>query len=214
MKKKTDEYILCFGAKLLDNLGRFQGISFDVDRYFHPIVTPPNCYYVPRREAESDTNQKQIIPYALFVNGDRIFAYRRGKLGGEERLHEKYSIGVGGHIEATDITLFSKDHVGYTDAMLREVYEEVNLYCDYEECCVALINDDSSEVGRVHFGIVHLFKLADQGISKKDSSITDAGLIPIDKALRSINHYENWSQLCLSNIERLLEKLSLAKANT
>lgn len=205
MQKKMNERVLCFHAKLLDALGRFQGISFDVDCYFPFIVMPPNCHYVLREEAEGDPGRKQIIPYALFVYEDRIFAYRRGKRGGEERLHEKYSVGIGGHIAATDVTLFSKDYVGYAEAMLREVYEEVNLSCAHEEACVGLINDDSNEVGRVHFGVVHVFKLADQLIAKKESAITDADLIPIDKALRSINRYETWSQLCLGNIERLLE---------
>lgn len=211
MYKKMNESILCFQTKLLDDLGRFQGLSFDIDRYFPAIVTPPNCHYVPRREAEIDPSQKQIIPYVLFIHQDRIFSYRRGKRGGEKRLHEEYSVGIGGHIEATDVTLFSQDQVGYADGVLREVYEEVKLYCGYEEACVALINDDSNEVGSVHFGVVHVWKLADKSIEKKESSITDAGLIPINKALRTINRYETWSQLCLDNIEQLFQSFTSAK---
>jgi len=212
--KTMNEHILCFRTKLLDDLGRFQGISFAIDRYFPRIVTPPNCHYVPRREAEHNPSQKQIIPYVLFTYKDLIFSYRRGKRGGEKRLHEEYSVGIGGHIEATDLTLFSQDQVGYADGVLREVYEEVKLSCEYEEACVALINDDSNEVGSVHFGVVHVWKLADQCIEKKDSSITDAGLIPIEKALRSISRYETWSQLCLNNIERLFQSFASAKSNS
>ena len=74
---------------------------------------------------ESDSNYKQVIPYVLFTYKKSIFSYRRGKHGGEKRLHEKYSIGVGGHIAVEDRTLFSEDNIGYGDAMWREVAEEI-----------------------------------------------------------------------------------------
>lgn len=208
MNKKMDERILCFKTQLLEDLGSFQGISFDIDKYFPEIVTPPNCYYIPRKEAEVDPSQKQVIPYVLLVYDDQIFSYRRGKFGGEKRLHEEYSIGIGGHIEMDDLTLFSQDPVGYTDGVLREVFEEVKFNCGYKESCVALINDDRNEVGSMHFGIVHLWELADRSVKKNDSSITDAGLIPIQKALREVSRYETWSQLCLDNVGRLLRDFS------
>jgi predicted NUDIX family phosphoesterase len=211
MDKNMDERILCFKTQLLEDLGRFQGISFNIDKYFPAIITPPNCYYIPRKEAEADPRKKQVIPYVLLVHGDQIFSYRRGKRGGEERLHEEYSVGIGGHIEATDLNLFSQDPVGYADGVLREVFEEVKLNCGYKESCVALINDDRNEVGRVHFGIVHVWELADRSVEKNDSSITDAGLIPIQKALCDVSRYETWSQLCLDNIGRLLRCLSYEK---
>ena len=156
-----DERILCFPARILDELGRFQGLSTDVGRYFPAVVSDPHCLYVRRKDAETNPDYKQVIPYVLFVHGDSIFAYRRGKSGGEGRLHEKYSVGIGGHIEDDDLQLFSGDSVGYYDAMRREVVEEV--ITDYPETppkCVALINDDSVEVGRVHFGVVHIVRLA------------------------------------------------------
>jgi predicted NUDIX family phosphoesterase len=207
MAGKMDEKILCFSAALLDELGRFQGISFEVEKYFPRIVTPPDCHYVQRGEAENDPSEKQVIPYALFLYRDSIFAYRRGKRGSESRLRELYSVGVGGHIDwMKDVSLFKKDHEKYADAMLREIAEEVNLAPGYTESCVALINDDSNEVGKVHFGVVHLFKLTDSNISKKESVITDAGLVPVERAVRDCDKYETWSQLCLRHIERLLER--------
>lgn len=211
MAGKMDEKILCFSAVLLDELGSFQGISFEVEKYFPKIVTPPNCHYVQRGEAENDPSQKQVIPYALFLHGDSIFVYRRGKLGSESRLHELYSVGIGGHIDwKKDAYLFKKDHENYADAMIREITEEVNLAPGYTESCVALINDDSNDVGRVHFGVVHLFKLADSAISKKESKITDAGLVPVERAVKNLDKYESWSQLCLRHMERLLERSASA----
>ncbi|NQU08722.1 MAG: hypothetical protein HQ583_09180 [Candidatus Abyssubacteria bacterium] len=206
MSNKMEEYVLCFPSRLLDELGRFQGISMDVERYFPAVVSDPNCRYIRRKDAETDPDYKQVIPYVLFVYEESIFAYRRGKRGGEERLHEKYSVGIGGHIEVEDRTLFSKDDFGYYDAMWREVVEEVDT--DFPETppeCVALIYDDSVEVGRVHFGVVHTVKLARPGIRKRESAITDSKLVPIEKAVQNLQIYETWSQLCLDRIDELLQ---------
>ena len=206
MTGKMDERILCFPARILDELGRFQGLSTDVGRYFPAVVSDPHCLYVRRKDAETNPDHKQVIPYVLFVHEDSIFSYRRGKSGGEGRLHEKYSVGIGGHIEDDDLQLFSKDSVGYYDAMQREVVEEV--ITDYPETspqCVALINDDSVEVGQVHFGVVHIVRLARPEIRKRESAITDSGLIPVNKAIQDIDAYETWSQLCLERMDELLK---------
>lgn len=195
------QHVLCFRRELLEKLGMFQGISLDVARYFPTVVDPANSGYVPRPEAENDPSRKQVIPYVLFVHEDRIFSYRRGKRGSEARLRELHSVGIGGHIDMPDSTLFT----GYREALRREVDEEVSVDPSYEDSCVGLINDDSNDVGKVHFGIVHLVQLAIPSITKKEYQlITDAKLVPIGQAVRDLDRYETWSQLCLSNIDRLL----------
>jgi len=206
MAGKMDEKILCFSAALLDELGRFQGISFEVEKYFPRIVMRPSCHYLLRGKAENDPGEKQVIPYALFVYRDAIFSYRRGKGGSESRLRELYSVGVGGHVEIKDSNPLFTGEAGYEDAVSREVSEEVKLDSPSTESCVALINDDSNEVGQVHFGVVHLFKLSGPGIAKKEAVITEAGLVPVERAVKNLDKYETWSQLCLRNIERLLER--------
>jgi len=203
MANKLKARVLCFPRSLLDEIGSFQGLTTDVGKYFPRIVTPPNCAYVPRDQAELDPLCKQVIPYVLFAHNGTIFSYRRGKRGSEGRLHELYSVGVGGHIEPDDKTLFADDGVGYQQAMWREVKEEVTLQSGYREQCVALINDDATEVGRVHFGIVHMVELREPAISKRESIITDAGLIPTEQAMADINRYETWSQLCLRHLDVL-----------
>jgi predicted NUDIX family phosphoesterase len=188
-----DELVLCFDAEVLDALGRFQGISYDVESYFPAIVSPSNCRYLPRSKAETDLNRKQIIPYVLMIHENFVFTYRRGKYGGENRLHEKLSVGVGGHIQPFDVTLFSRDGVGYREA------------------CVALINDDSTEVGKVHFGIVHIFQLESRDVKKKQSAITEARFVSFDQASNTIDRYEEWSKLCLANIYQLAQRSGVAE---
>jgi len=206
MPKNLTSPILCFPSELLDRLGRFQGISTDVDSFFPRIVTPPDCRYVIRAEAENDPSFKQVIPYVLFVYNGSIFSYRRGKRGSEKRLHDLYSVGIGGHIETVDRMLFSQDTMGYYDALRREVAEEVNVACDCQAECVALINDDSNDVGRVHFGVVHVVRLDDDQITKNESKIAEPQLIPIEKAIRNVESYETWSQLCLRSIDLIIKK--------
>ena len=211
MAGKPAQHVLCFRRELLEELGTFQGISLDVTRYFPTVVEASHCGYVLRSDAENDPTLKQVIPYTLFVHEDRVFAYRRGKRGSEARLRELYSIGIGGHIDMPDQTFFT----GYRDAMLREVNEEVTVDSPWTDTCAALINDDSNEVGRVHFGIVHVARLARPVIEKKETQlITDARLVPIEQAVSDIDRYESWSGLCLSRIEELLqsEADSLRKA--
>lgn len=206
MKKKMDERVLCFPSRLLDELGRFQGLSTDVDRYFPGVVSEPYCTPIWRKEAEANSDYKQIIPYILFVHDDSIFAYRRGKLGGEERLHARYSVGIGGHIEDDDRGLFSRDDIGYYEAMRREVIEEViTEFPQDPPPCVALINDDSEAVGQVHFGIVHIVNLPRPEIRKREAAITDSGLVPIETAAQNLDKYETWSQFCLERIDELLQ---------
>ena len=203
MPSNMSEKILCFPSSILDDLGGFQGISTDVGRYFPHIVT--SWCYVPRSDAETDPQLKQVIPYVLFIHDTSIFSYRRGKKGSESRLRQKRSIGVGGHIEEIDRTLWRKDDLGYQEAMLREVSEEVEV--DWSHCteaCVALINDDSDEVGAVHFGVVHLVVLERPEVRKKESVVTESGFIPIKKAIGDSDRYETWSQLCLKQIDLLM----------
>src|SRR5687767_7680679 len=121
----TEEKVLCFPRKLLEDVGVFQGISLDVEKYL-PVVTSGNqLVYLNRREAEQDKTYKQLIPYVLLVCGGKILRYRRGKGGQETRLHGLYSVGIGGHISEQDSDLFSMKDLGYRDGMRREIMEEV-----------------------------------------------------------------------------------------
>src|SRR5580693_4181621 len=138
----TEEKVLCFKRKLLEELGVFQGISIEVEKYLPVVSASANICYINRSEAELDRNHKQLIPYVLLICNDRILRYRRGKGGQETRLHGLYSVGVGGHISEEDHGLFSSDR-GYQEGMRRELMEEVAID-DVKDAAVAVINDDSA----------------------------------------------------------------------
>src|ERR1700681_4408667 len=157
----SEERVLCFERKLFEELGVFQGLSLEVERYL-PILTSNSLLaklkYLNRSEAEQDRRYKQLIPYVLLICNDQVLRYRRGKGGAETRLHGLYSVGIGGHISEEDHGLFSRD-IGYHEGMLREVREEVAIE-QVKQAPVAVINDDSTEVGYVHFGVVHIMQVS------------------------------------------------------
>src|SRR5436305_13220039 len=116
----TEERVLCFERKLLEELGVFQGLSLEVEKYLPVVSSSSRLVYLNRSDAEHDKRYKQLIPYVLLICDGRILRYRRGRGGQEARLHGLYSVGIGGHISDTDDGLFSKD-VGYRDCMRREI---------------------------------------------------------------------------------------------
>jgi predicted NUDIX family phosphoesterase len=199
----TDENILVVRRSLLEELGMFQGLSFDVERYLPVFLKRENNFFTPRPPAETNPDLKQIIPYVLIVHGDKVFHYVRGKKSGEQRLVAKGSLGIGGHMNDTD-GFFFFDDAAYRNAVQREVEEEMFIEAPYTNHMVALLNDDSNEVGKVHLGVVHIFKLAEEKARKRESVITEAGFVPIAELRQRRDALETWSQLCLDGIDRLL----------
>jgi predicted NUDIX family phosphoesterase len=199
-----EENILVVRRSLLDSLGSFQGLNFDVDRYLPVLLARENNFFTPRGPAETNPELKQIIPYVLLVHGDNVFHYVRGKKSGEQRLVAKGSVGIGGHMNDTDEGLFSFDADAYQNAVQREVSEEMFIETPYTNHVVALLNDDSNDVGKVHLGVVHIFKLSEEKARKRESVITEAGFVPIAELKRRQDALESWSQLCIDGIDRLL----------
>jgi len=202
----TEERVLCFERKLLDELGVFQGLSLEVEKYLPVVTSSSRLLYLNRSDAEHDKRYKQLIPYVLLICNGRILRYLRGRGGQETRLHGLYSVGVGGHISEEDQGLFSVGP-GYHEGMRRELMEEVAVE-EENESAVAVINDDSTEVGCVHFGVVHVMHLAKESIAGRRSGIVGPEFIPMVEAVKDPSGYESWSRFCLEHLELLLSKAS------
>jgi len=204
----TEERVLCFERKLLEDLGVFQGLSLDVEKYLPVVTASKNILYRNRSEAELDRRYKQLIPYVLVICNGKILRYRRGKGGGEKRLHGLFSVGVGGHISEEDNGLFAES-VGYHDSMRRELMEEVAIE-GAKDVAVALINDDSSDVGYVHFGVVHVLEVNNENVAGNRSGILAPEFVPIADATKDLAEYESWSKFCLEQLTVLLDKAAAA----
>jgi predicted NUDIX family phosphoesterase len=200
----TEERVLCFERKLFEELGVFHGLSLEVEKYLPVVTASSRLVYLNRSDAEQDKRYKQLIPYVLVICGSKILRYRRGRGGQETRLHGLFSVGVGGHISEEDDGLFSKN-VGYHDAMRRELMEEVAVE-GMNEAAVAVINDDSTDVGQVHFGVVHVMYVPSENVAGRRSGIVGPEFIPIIEAVRDLDGYESWSRFCLEQVDLLLAK--------
>ncbi len=201
MEDVTTERVLVVRTDLFHRLGHFQGFSPDVDRYLDELLSPEHTSYRPRAEVEQDPGFKQLIPYVIFRHTDSdgrqsVFRYTRGTGQGEGRLHSKQSVGIGGHISTLDA---GADGTGnpYTEGMRREVDEEVIVDTPYTSRCVGMINDDETEVGRVHLGVVHLADVERPDVRPRESEILESRFVPIEDVLVDLDGFETWSKICL-----------------
>jgi len=199
-----EERVLCFKRELFENLGVFREICLNVEKYLPVVTASSNVAYLNRSEAEQDKRYKQLIPYALIICNGKILRYRRGKGGGETRLHGLYSVGVGGHISEEDNGLFS-NALGYGEAMRRELIEEVNIDAT-KEVAVGVINDDSTDVGCVHLGIVHIVQVPDESVARNRSGIVGPEFVSVAEAVKDPAAYESWSRFCLEHLDELIAK--------
>jgi predicted NUDIX family phosphoesterase len=199
-----NENVLVVRRSLFDELGSFQGLCFEPQRYVGALLSRGNNFFLPRAQAEGDPAYKQIIPYALIVHERRVLHYVRGKKAGEQRLVAKGSIGIGGHMNDTDESLFAFDEAAYRAGVEREVKEEIRIQAPFTDRIVALLNDDSNEVGQVHLGIVHVFELAEPKVDKAEAVITNISFLSREELLARRDSLETWSQVCVESLDRLV----------
>lgn len=199
-----DENVLVIRRSLFDQLGSFQGLNFEPAKYLNMLLSRGNNFFFPRAQAENDPTYKQIIPYVLIAFEDTMLYYVRGKKAGEQRLVAKGSIGIGGHMNETDESLFALDEQAYRTGVEREVNEEIEINTPFQDRIVALLNDDTTEVGRVHLGIVHIFHLAEQKVEKREAMITNLAFLTKAELMARRESLESWSQICVDSLDRLL----------
>ncbi len=199
-----EEQVLVVERKVIEKLGLFNGLMFDVERYCKEIFVPGIPRFMPRGQAEQDPSYKQLIPYVIMGHNGKYLSYVRGKRAGETRLVAKRSIGIGGHINPTDdMPLFGDFYQTYLAAVEREVAEEVSVEAKHSNSVVAMLNDESNEVGRVHLGIVHYWKLDEAKVNRREQMITQMEFMSLAELNEVRDTMETWSQLCLEQLGRL-----------
>lgn len=206
-----EENILVVPTENFHRLGYFQGFCRDVKKYRENLLDPQSVRFCRRGSAENDPSLKQLIPYMIFSWKDPsgkifLFAYTRGKGMGEARLHQKMSIGVGGHLNDQDHHDSAQSDSFrdlYREGMMREFQEEVRIGSEYTEDCVGLINDDLTEVGKVHLGIVHRFELKEPKLEPNEPDLLQSGFYSLDELLNlPEENFETWSWITLNALFR------------
>ena len=202
-----EEYVLVVERKILEQAGAFQGLTFDVNLYLEILFVPGILRFMPRSLAEEDSTYKQLIPYVIMSYNGQYLTYVRGRRAGETRLVGNRSIGIGGHINPNDdMPLFNTDfyETTYLNAVEREVAEEVSVEANHTNSIVALLNDDSNEVGSVHLGVVHYWNLDSPLVSKREQMITQMAFMNLNELHKVRDSLETWSRLCLDNLTKMM----------
>jgi predicted NUDIX family phosphoesterase len=151
--------------------------------------------FAPRAEMEIDRSFKQVIPYLVLRDGTRYFLMRRTRAGADARLHDRWSIGVGGHLNPGDGDLGG--------GLRREWSEEVEANFVPEFELVGLLNDDTTEVGSVHVGAVFVADAAGRPVRIRETEkLTGAFAEPAEVASGS-EGLETWSRLVFEALESL-----------
>lgn len=203
-----EEQILVVERKVLEDIGEFEGLQFDVNKYIKKLFVSGVPRFMPRAKAEKDPSFKQLIPYVIMCHNGKYLTYVRGVRAGETRLVAKRSIGIGGHINPADrdLPLFTNFYEAYLAAVKREVAEEVSVETSQTDCIVALLNDESNEVGSVHLGIVHYWTLAEPKVSRKEQMITQMTFMTPAELHQVRDTMETWSGLCLSGLDEMAKR--------
>ena len=143
--------------------------------------------YAPRAAMERDASFKQIIPYLVLRDGPRWFLMQRTAAGGDERLHHRYSIGVGGHLNPGD--------GGLLGGLRREWAEELEAGFVPEFELVALLNDDTTDVGSVHLGAVFIADAAGRPVAIRETDKLTGSFVEPAAVAAVADRLETWSRL-------------------
>ena len=170
------------------------GLIFDLNLL--PAVLA-GAEFIERERAEQDPAYKQIIPYCILRYGDQVFRYKRSGWAGEKRLQGLYSIGVGGHINRSDVLPLLADVTSILDwARDRELNEEFGVTYSRPPRLIALLNDDSTEVGRVHFGAIYEYELDSPEVESREKRVhIHSAFASMDELVARAEEYEGWSRI-------------------
>ncbi|MDF2735589.1 MAG: hydrolase [Chloroflexota bacterium] len=188
----SDEQVLVVARELCPDAGGWHGLRSDGLAAFLEVIASDGRYE-PRDAMEQDPTHKQIIPYLVLRDGDSYFLMRRTRAGADQRLHDRWSIGVGGHMNPGDD--------GLLGGLRREWREELD--ADFEPAFepLALLNDDTTEVGAVHLGVVFVADAAGRPVRVREhDKLTGAFATPSAVAAVA-DDLETWSRLVFEALE-------------
>jgi predicted NUDIX family phosphoesterase len=205
----VEEHILCFKREILRAHLNPEKTFYD-ESLWHQILA--NLETLPRSVAEHDYTYKQLVVYILLNHAEVFLSYQRTPKTTEARLKDRYSIGIGGHVNIQDrnqLSLFGSDDARWNDFLLEAVWREVNEEVQIDATVarapklICFINDDSNDVGQVHFGVVWLVKLAEPKVTKRgERGIGKLSFQGLTSLSSMGDMLESWSQLLVDYLRR------------
>jgi predicted NUDIX family phosphoesterase len=188
----TAERVLVVPRRVVPERAAWYGLRTEGINEFLAVVVAHGRYEL-RAAMEADPEFKQIIPYLVLRDGERYFLMRRTRAGVDARLHDRWSIGVGGHLNPGDD--------GLAGRLRREWHEE--LVADFEPTFVpfALLNDDTTDVGAVHLGVVVLAEAGGRPVAVRETDKLSGAFAPPADVAAGADHLETWSRIVFDALE-------------
>ena len=168
------------------------GVQADGLEGFEALVARDGRFE-PRGAMEIDRAWKQVIPYLVLRDGARYFLMRRTQAGGDARLHNSWSIGVGGHLNPGDGDL--------AGGLRREWREEVAADFEPEFELIGLLNDDTTDVGSVHLGAVYIANARGRRVEIRETDKLTGGFAEPLEVAAVVDRMESWSALVFEHLE-------------
>jgi predicted NUDIX family phosphoesterase len=153
--------------------------------------------FMPRNIAEYDYNYKQVIPYVILRHDKSYLLLKRTSKQTESRLHDKYSLGIGGHINPIATTSLAGDIILH--GLFKELNEEVFINKPGKLEFLGVINDESSSVSRVHLGLVYIIELLSSEYKILESEKMSGQWASADELAAYYDMMETWSQIVYDN---------------
>lgn len=188
----TNEQVLVIARDRVPDRGAWYGLRTTGLAPFLGDVAA-HARYAPRDRMEQDPGWKQLIPYLVLRDAERYFLMRRTRAGGDARLHDLWSIGVGGHLNPGDD--------GLAGGLLREWREELD--ADFVPVFrpLALLNDDTTEVGAVHLGIVYVADADGRAVRVRETHKLSGRFSTRAEVAEVQDDLETWSRLVFDALE-------------
>lgn len=172
----------------------FRGRAFDLIRddagAILDLITKQH-FFVARADAEVEPKWRQIIPYVVVTHGDDVFTLRRLRKQTEARLHDKVSIGIGGHINPGHDVLAG---------LQKELDEEITIDDPYELEFAGILNDESTEVSRVHLGAVYVLRASSANVSVRETEKMTGSFVARHELASMRDAMETWSQVVYDSL--------------
>lgn len=208
------EGLLCFKRSILSKYPLSTQKIFYDEQLWEDILD--NFELLSRSKAEKNYDYKQLVTYVLIKAGKLYLTYKRTEKGGEERLHSKYSMGVGGHVNIGDrnqrqlgtcpLHNRSRSLDFVIRGVWREIKEEVNVQSRIVRApkLLCFVNDDSNVVGLVHFGLVWMMEIEKPKVarSRKGNGLGKIQFMDLEDLKRKQSHFEAWSQLLIDFLHK------------
>lgn len=154
-----------------------------------------NHYFMSREKAEYDNTVKQIIPYVLIRQGEKYFLLRRLKKQTEARLHDKLSLGVGGHINPTEESADDVLEAG----LRRELSEEVSVEYIRSLTCIGFLNENNGGVSDYHAALVYLLE-AEGTVTVLETEKMEGSWADKTELQAALPYLETWSRIAAEEV--------------